>query len=182
MSREMRPGAFVYRMLTFYQVAYAGIKSKSSRTNRCGTHVAAFAFSWTDDITKGLDDTLSQSRVPLALHVEYMDTKRVVSHNYDEELAAFYQKKFQGISFAVIVCSDISQPHLRIVEGLWPPSVTNRKHLTSPSWTWPCRDFPGWNLRRQCERFARQCRSFYVRATKTSRLPILICQTSLIVF
>jgi hypothetical protein len=93
-------------MLTPYQVAYAGIKSKSSRTNRCVTHVAAFASSWTDDITRGLDDTLSQSLVPKALHVEYMDTKRVASPDYDEELAAFYQKKFQGIRFAVIVCSD----------------------------------------------------------------------------
>jgi hypothetical protein len=39
-------GACAYRMLTPYQVAYAGIKSKSSRTNRGGTHVAAFASSW----------------------------------------------------------------------------------------------------------------------------------------
>ena len=93
MSRELWPGTCAYRMLTPYQVAYAGIKSKSSRTNRCGTHVAAFASSWTDDITKGLDDTLSKSPVPKALHVEYMDTKRVASPNYDEELAAFYQKK-----------------------------------------------------------------------------------------
>jgi hypothetical protein len=30
----------------------------------------------------------------------------VASPNYDEDLAAFYQKKFQGIRFAVIVCSD----------------------------------------------------------------------------
>ncbi|MCB2169191.1 MAG: hypothetical protein KQI78_16155 [Deltaproteobacteria bacterium] len=76
-------------------------------------------------MTKGLDDTLSQNRVPLALHVECMDTKRVASPNYDENLAAFYQKKFQGITFAVIVCSDNNAVQFMAVHG----RTVSRVHL-----------------------------------------------------
>jgi hypothetical protein len=44
MSREMKPGAFVYRMLTPYQVAYAGIKSKSPQTSRGHSHCGVGIF------------------------------------------------------------------------------------------------------------------------------------------
>ena len=93
-------------VLASFFLSHPGHADPVSPTDILILHSYHYGYKWTDDITRGLDDTLSQSPVPLALHVEYMDTKRVASPNYDEELAAFYQKKFQGISFAVIVCSD----------------------------------------------------------------------------
>ena len=69
-------------------------------------HSYHHGYKWTDDITAGLGAVLSRSNLPIALHVEYMDTKRVASPDYESELAAFYRKKFQDISFDLIVCSD----------------------------------------------------------------------------
>ena len=99
-------GASVTLVLASFFLSYPGHAGPLTPADILILHSYHYGYKWTDDITKGLDDTLSQSRVPLALHVEYMDTKRVAAPNYDEDLAAFYQKKFQGITFSLVVCSD----------------------------------------------------------------------------
>jgi len=110
-------GVAVTVMLASFFLSHPGHADSVLPTDILILHSYHYGYKWTDDITKGLDDTLSQSRVPLALHVEYMDTKRVASPNYDENLAGFYKKKFQGITFAVIVCSDNNAVQFMAVHG-----------------------------------------------------------------
>jgi hypothetical protein len=81
-------GIAVTVVLASFFLSHPGHADPVSPTDILILHSYHYGYKWTDDITRGLDDTLSQSHVPLALHVEYMDTKRVASPNYDEELAA----------------------------------------------------------------------------------------------
>jgi PAS domain S-box-containing protein len=63
-------------------------------------------FKWTDEITKGVRDILAREAPGVQLYIEYMDTKRIIGHPYDEHLAALYGYKFRDVRFDAIITSD----------------------------------------------------------------------------
>jgi len=61
-------------------------------------------FFWTDSFQQGLEDVLSHTRVNT--RVVYLDTKRLQSEEYLEQLYLLYKTKFSQESFKAIVVSD----------------------------------------------------------------------------
>jgi signal transduction histidine kinase len=73
---------------------------------------------WSDDITRGVRDTLEQAPLSIELHIEYMDTKRLFDDEHYENLLRLYQHKFtveaadtaastpQRGSFDIIITAD----------------------------------------------------------------------------
>ena len=63
--------------------------------------------SWTDNIVKGLEETLAENGPPVELYIEYMDTKRLSpSENYYRNLFELYAYKYQDRDFDLILVSD----------------------------------------------------------------------------
>ena len=65
---------------TFY--SHSIIASKSVEKNILVIHSYHKGFKWTDDITQGIEDVLSDSNHSFNLMYEYMDTKRTFSKEY----------------------------------------------------------------------------------------------------
>ena len=59
---------------------------------------------WSDEITRGVEETLSESGVDL--YIEYMDTKRQFNPVYLEHLTKLLSLKYRKDSHDVIIVSD----------------------------------------------------------------------------
>jgi len=62
--------------------------------------------SWERNIDKAVDDVLCPQRNGYILHREYMDTKRIFSSNYLQDLKTLYALKYKNIKFDLILASD----------------------------------------------------------------------------
>lgn len=63
-------------------------------------------FTWTDDISRGIESRLNEQGSTIRIHYEYMDTKRVAGARYFRLLHETYRLKFRGMKFQVIIASD----------------------------------------------------------------------------
>lgn len=63
-------------------------------------------YKFSDDITRGIETTLQTYGGDIDLLVEYMDTKRLDSADYMEELARLYQIKYGSKKLDLIISSD----------------------------------------------------------------------------
>jgi PAS domain S-box-containing protein len=61
---------------------------------------------WADDITSSFSRTLRASHPASELHIEYMDTKRVLDQRHLDNLLETYRHKFRNKNFALIVTAD----------------------------------------------------------------------------
>jgi two-component system cell cycle sensor histidine kinase/response regulator CckA len=61
-------------------------------------------YLWTDEITRGVEDTLAASGVEL--HVEYMDTKRQFDIVYQDMLSDLLNLKYRRHDYDVVITSD----------------------------------------------------------------------------
>ncbi len=61
-------------------------------------------FLWSDEIARGVKDTLSGSDIEL--HIEYMDTKRVYGDGYLDRLTDLLTFKYQNRPYAAVITSD----------------------------------------------------------------------------
>ncbi len=64
------------------------------------------SMSWERNIDKAVDDVLQPQKNGYILHREYMDTKRVFSPNYLQDLKRLYALKYKNIKFDLILASD----------------------------------------------------------------------------
>lgn len=62
--------------------------------------------TWTDSITNGITSTFNESSVPIELHYEFMDTKRIFDEKHLENLQKTLHHKYRKQIFDVIVSSD----------------------------------------------------------------------------
>ena len=62
--------------------------------------------TWTDSITRGIEDHLGTSGQVIDIEYAYMDTKRVFNQEYLGQLVQLYQVKFKNRPFDVIISSD----------------------------------------------------------------------------
>src|SRR5437762_2933623 len=63
-------------------------------------------FEWTDDIVHGAADVLKSTRQKIAIHTEYMDTRRHPGRPFLDTLAAYYKVKYAKVHFSSIIASD----------------------------------------------------------------------------
>ncbi len=61
-------------------------------------------FLWSDEIARGIKDTLSGSDIEL--HIEYMDTKRIYGDGYLDRLTDLLKLKYQDRPYAAVITSD----------------------------------------------------------------------------
>lgn len=61
-------------------------------------------YLWSDDITRGIEDTLIDKKVEL--HIEYMDTKRLFTPAYRELLGKILNMKHSTHSYDIVITSD----------------------------------------------------------------------------
>jgi len=64
------------------------------------------SMSWVTNIDKAITDTLKPNENNYVLHVEYMDTKRVFTIEYLNNLKTLYKNKYKNIKFDLILSSD----------------------------------------------------------------------------
>ncbi len=62
--------------------------------------------SWTDSLVEGINKGLADSGIIHDITHEFMDTKRIFTDRYLDELAALYTLKFNGSKFDVILVTD----------------------------------------------------------------------------
>lgn len=62
--------------------------------------------SWTDNIVKGIKETLKPLEDSIDYYIEYMDAKRFYGDKYFEKIFNLIQQKYHGIKFNLIIVSD----------------------------------------------------------------------------
>ena len=62
--------------------------------------------TWTDAIATGIDRFFEASDRTVNISRDFMDTNRIFTPAYLDQLAALYHTKYSGQKFAVIICSD----------------------------------------------------------------------------
>lgn len=62
--------------------------------------------SWTDSLVKGIDDGLQGFGVSIDISHEFMDTKRIFSNTYLEQLVELYKAKFNNSDIDIILTTD----------------------------------------------------------------------------
>ena len=60
---------------------------------------------WSDGISRGVEDVM-QKHPQYELTTEYMDSKKIESEGYFEELLDLYRKKFKGRTYKAIIAAD----------------------------------------------------------------------------
>jgi len=64
------------------------------------------SMSWVKNIDKAINDTIKPNKNNYVLHVEYMDTKRIFTIEYINNLKTLYKNKYKNIKFDLILSSD----------------------------------------------------------------------------
>jgi len=62
--------------------------------------------SWTDNIVKGIKESLKAMENSIDYYIEYMDTKRFYGDKYFEKIFNLMKQKYSGIKFDLIIVSD----------------------------------------------------------------------------
>jgi signal transduction histidine kinase len=63
-------------------------------------------YQWTDNTLAGIESVLKDGKSNIELHVEFMDSKRVVDKNHFYRLFLYYRSKFDQVKFNLIIVSD----------------------------------------------------------------------------
>ncbi|MBT8490377.1 MAG: histidine kinase, partial [Deltaproteobacteria bacterium] len=69
-------------------------------------HSYYLGFTWTDDITRGINKAFAQWAGNVELHYEFMDAKRHPETDYLKSLNELYQLKYPVGTIDLIICSD----------------------------------------------------------------------------
>lgn len=64
------------------------------------------SYQWTQDFQKGIDSALSLATTPVKVSIEYLDTKRVNTPEYYEELIRYFQFKYGDYPFDAVIATD----------------------------------------------------------------------------
>ncbi len=69
-------------------------------------HSYHYGFTWSDSISKGIRSVFEERKYKAELLFEFMDTRRIASEEYFQELKSLYKVKYRGRPIDVIICSD----------------------------------------------------------------------------
>lgn len=62
--------------------------------------------SWTDSLVRGIDDAFEQASLYVEISHDFMDTKRIFSEEYLDNLVELYAKKYSSMDIDVIITTD----------------------------------------------------------------------------
>ena len=68
-------------------------------------------YAWTDNIVEGIESTLREQIENIELRVEYMDTKRIDTAEYQRDLFELLKRKFTGVAFDAAIVTDDNAFH-----------------------------------------------------------------------
>ena len=63
-------------------------------------------FAFTDSVTRGIFEVFRSSGMTVDVHIEYLDTKRLLDQQYLDELLKLYQYKYRTMTFDAVMVSD----------------------------------------------------------------------------
>jgi len=69
-------------------------------------HAYNYGFSWTDNISHGIQTALDKNAAEIELIFEFLDTRRVFSESYFKKLQGLFALKYADKAIDVIICSD----------------------------------------------------------------------------
>jgi len=64
------------------------------------------SMTWEKEIDQSIEDTLEPTKNGYILHTEYMDTKRIFTQEYINELVTIYKIKYKNVKFDLLLSSD----------------------------------------------------------------------------
>lgn len=91
-------------LLSLLPVGATGLRAQAARPKVLVLHSYHQGLSWTDAITRAIQDVLNPEQVDL--YIEYMDTKRYTAPGWDEALYQLYRVRYASETFDVIMVSD----------------------------------------------------------------------------
>ncbi|MCG7496476.1 HD domain-containing protein [Vibrio sp. Of7-15] len=69
-------------------------------------HSYSPSYQWTADIQRGIEDAVKDAKQSLEFSIEYMDTKRISTQRYENELVAYLKEKYKNKRLDGIIVSD----------------------------------------------------------------------------
>lgn len=69
-------------------------------------HSYDMSYSWTQKLHDGITEAFRELPNGFDVHVEYMDAKRYRNDNYEEQVANWFAKKYQGMNFSAVLTTD----------------------------------------------------------------------------
>jgi len=95
-------------LLFFFSIADATRPPQPVDTNKHVLVINSYhkGYLWTDNTLAGIESVLKDGKKNIELHIEFMDSKRVVDQNHFHRLFLYYRSKFNQIKFDLIIVSD----------------------------------------------------------------------------
>jgi signal transduction histidine kinase/ActR/RegA family two-component response regulator len=94
--------------LAFFTVAGSAPSPQSVDQNKHVLVINSYhkGYPWTDNTLDGIESVLKDGKRNIELHVEFMDSKRVVDKNHFHRLFLYYRSKFDQVKLDLIIVSD----------------------------------------------------------------------------
>jgi PAS domain S-box-containing protein len=80
-------------------------------------HSYHHGYSWTDNISAGIRDGFAERDQPVQLRFEFLDSRRMVSDDYFEDLRRLLETKYSEIGIDVVICADDQALHFLLGPG-----------------------------------------------------------------
>ncbi len=95
-------------LLVFFTIAAAAPFPQTVDQNKHVLIINSYhkGYPWTDNTLAGIESILKDGKRNIELHVEFMDSKRVVDKNYFYRLFLYYRSKFDQVKFDLVLVSD----------------------------------------------------------------------------
>ena len=95
-------------LFTFLSITHAAPTPQPVDPNKHVLIINSYhkGYQWTDNTLAGIESVLKDGKSNIELHVEFMDSKRVVDKNHFYRLFLYYRSKFDQVKFNLIIVSD----------------------------------------------------------------------------
>ena len=95
-------------LFTFLSITHAAPTPQPVDPNKHVLIINSYhkGYQWTDNTLAGIESVLKDGKSNIELHVEFMDSKRVVDKNHFYRLFLYYRSKFDQVKLNLIIASD----------------------------------------------------------------------------
>lgn len=93
----------IFTLCTLFRVDYVIAQSQQ---NVLLIHSYDASYEWTRDFHQGIEKAIDSSVIPIKLSVEYLDTKRLTSDEYYQDLNRYFRAKYSQYRFDGVLITD----------------------------------------------------------------------------
>lgn len=103
---------YIHKKLVLGIILFAGLlcsrlaSADSHTTQVLILHSYSPSYQWTADLQRGIEDAVRDTEQPLDFSIEYMDTKRISTQRYENELVVYLKEKYKNKRLDGIIASD----------------------------------------------------------------------------